>query len=214
MKYKHLLLIVFIILIFDQASKIYIKTNFYLGEHINVLGSWFQLYFIENEGMAFGMKILDNELGKIILSLFRLVAVVFGFFYIKKLTTQGHTRGFLICAALILAGATGNLIDGLFYGLIFTDTPYYQEVSQLTFSGNGYGKFLHGRVVDMLYFDLIDTTWPSWIPIWGGKPFKFFEPIFNIADVAISTGILTLLVFQGKLIKPKETKTEDPSPTT
>lgn len=215
MKYKHILLIVFAVLLIDQLSKIYIKTNFYLGEHIWVFENWFQLYFIENEGMAFGMKILDNDLGKLILTLFRLVAVVFGFFYIKKLILKGHSKGFLVCAALILAGAAGNLIDCLFYGLIFTDTPYYQEVSQLTFAGNGYGKFLHGRVVDMLHFPMIDTVLPNWVPIWGGERFTFFDPIFNIADMAISTGIITLLVFQNKLIKPEllEQKKEENSST-
>jgi signal peptidase II len=200
-KYKHILLIVFTILLVDQISKIYIKTNFYLGEHINVLGSWFQLYFIENEGMAFGMKILDNDWGKLILTLFRLCAVVFGFFWVKKLVQEKHTKGLLVCAALILAGAAGNLIDCLFYGLIFTDTQFPYEVAQLTFNGNGYGRFLHGRVVDMLYFPLIDTTWPEWVPYFGGKALRFFEPIFNIADMAISTGIITLLVFQNKFLK-------------
>lgn len=212
MKYKHVLLIVILILLVDQISKIYIKTNFFLGEHVWVAGNWFQLYFIENEGMAFGMKILDNDLGKLLLTSFRLIAVCFGFYYIKKLIQHGHTKGFLVCAALILAGAAGNLIDCLFYGLIFTDTPYYQEVSQLTFDGNGYGRFLHGRVVDMLHFPMIDTVLPEWVPIWGGKPFTFFDPIFNIADVSISTGIITLLVFQNKFIKP--TQKEQDVPTT
>ncbi len=200
MKYKHILWIVLLLVLVDQASKIYIKTHFYLGEHIPVFGSWFELYFIENEGMAFGMKLLDNDLGKLLLTTFRFVAVCFGFFWVNKLVKQGYGKGLLLCAALILAGALGNLIDGLFYGLIFTDTRFPYEVSQLTFSGNGYGRFLHGRVVDMLYFPLIDTTWPEWVPYFGGKALRFFEPIFNIADTAISTGIITLLVFQKRLL--------------
>lgn len=210
MKYKHILLIVFAVLLVDQISKIYIKTHFYYGEHINVLGEWFQLYFIENEGMAFGMKILDNDLGKLILTLFRLCAVVFGFFWMKKLIKQGYKKGLLICGALILAGAAGNLIDCLFYGLIFSETQFPYEVAQFTAFGEGYGSLFHGKVVDMLYFDLIDTTWPDWVPYFGGRPLRFFEPIFNIADAAISTGIITILVFQKKLLSPitpqKDTK--------
>ncbi|OJU76255.1 MAG: lipoprotein signal peptidase [Bacteroidetes bacterium 47-18] len=208
MKYKHILLLVLLLIVIDQVSKIYIKTHFYLGEYIQVFGSWFQLYFIENEGMAFGMKILDNDLGKLILTLFRLCAVAFGFFWVKRLVRQGHRKSLLICASLILAGAAGNLIDCLFYGLIFTDTQFPYEVSQLTFSGNGYGQFLHGRVVDMLYFPLIDTTWPQWMPWVGGKSFRFFEPIFNLADSLISVGIITLLLFQNKMLKPREKASE------
>lgn len=203
MKYKHILLIVILLVVIDQISKIYIKTHFYLGDSIPVLGSWFELYFIENEGMAFGMKILDNDLGKLILTLFRLCAVVFGFFWVKRLAAQGHKKSLLICATLILAGAAGNLIDCLFYGMIFTDTQFPYEVSQLTFAGNGYGRFLHGRVVDMLHFPLIDTTWPEWMPWVGGKTFRFFEPIFNLADSMISVGIITLLLFQNRMLKPR-----------
>jgi len=204
-KYKHILLIVFAVLLVDQVSKIYIKTHFYLGEHINVLGNWFELYFIENEGMAFGMKILDNDLGKLILTLFRLCAVIFGFFWMKKMLTQGYKKGLLICGALILAGAAGNLIDCLFYGLIFSETQFPYEVAHFTAFGEGYGSLFHGKVVDMLYFPLIDTMWPDWVPYFGGKPLRFFEPIFNVADMAISTGILTILVFQKKLLAQQKT---------
>ncbi len=208
MKYKHILLIVFAILLIDQLSKIYIKTHFYLGEEINVIGSWFRLYFIENEGMAFGMKILDNELGKLILTLFRLVAVSFGFYWVYQLSKKQYHKGIMVCAALILAGAAGNLIDSLFYGMLFTPTEFPYEVSKFA-NGNvqGYGKFLHGRVVDMLSFPLIETTWPEWVPYFGGKRLGFFDPIFNIADAAISVGIITLLLFQGRWLPKAQTTT-------
>lgn len=199
------------ILILDQWSKIYIKTNFYLGESVNVIGDWFKLCFIENEGMAFGMTISDAPYGKVALTVFRFIAVTFGFFWVKKLSKQGYKKGLMICASLILAGAAGNLIDSIFYGIIFTDTKFPLEVAQLTFSGNGYAPILFGKVVDMLYFPIIeDAIYPQWIPGLGGKTFTFFAPIFNIADSAISVGIISLLLFQKRLLKKDETIT---SPT-
>ncbi len=205
MKYKHVLIIIFVILIIDQLSKIYIKTNFYLGETIPVFGDWFKLCFIENEGMAFGMTISDAPYGKVALTLFRLIAVTFGFFWVKKLSKQGYRKGLMICASLILAGAAGNLIDSIFYGAIFTTAQFPLEVSQFTFSGDGYAPLLFGKVVDMLYFPLIeDAVYPQWLPIVGGKTFTFFAPIFNIADSAISVGIITLLFFQKRLLQKDE----------
>ncbi|MFA6058827.1 MAG: lipoprotein signal peptidase [Taibaiella sp.] len=201
MKYKHLLFIVFLILLVDQIIKIYVKTHFIIGEAgaVQVAGNWFQLFFIENEGMAFGMTIMDNPLGKVLLTVFRLVAVSFGFFWVKKLVKKGYSKGLLICAALILAGAAGNLIDSMFYGLIFTESSFSQ-LAQFVPPGKGYGAFLHGRVVDMFYFPMIDTIWPKWVPFFGGKALRFFEPIFNLADAAISVGVITLLVFQKKFL--------------
>ncbi|CAG0982404.1 signal peptidase II [Anaerolineae bacterium] len=188
-----------LVIIADQFSKFYIKTNFYYGEEINVLGSWFRLHFIENEGMAFGMRLSDAATGKLILTLFRLVAVVFGFFLLRRLVDKKYHTGMLVCGSLILAGALGNLIDSIFYGMIFTESSFH--IAKLVPFGEGYGKLFHGRVVDMLYFPLIDTTWPSWVPVWGGKPFAFFEPVFNIADAAISCGVITLLLFQKRFMQ-------------
>ncbi len=215
MKYKHTLIIVFLVLFIDQVLKLYIKTHFYLGESIPMLGNWGQLYFIENEGMAFGMTLTDAAIGKIILTLFRLIAVVYGFFLVKRLTVQGYSKGLLICASLILAGAAGNLIDSMFYGVFFTESGYDPfNVAKLVPWGKGYAPFLYGHVVDMFYFPLIDTTWPTWVPYFGGKSFQFFEPVFNFADAAISTGVLVLVFFQKKLIKKKSVQDlTEPAPS-
>lgn len=199
MKYRHAILIVLLVILIDQFSKIYIKTNFYYGEEVNVMGTWFRLHFIENAGMAFGMKLGDAATGKLLLTLFRLVAVVFGFFLLKRLVNKGYHKGLIICGSLILAGALGNLIDSIFYGLIFTESSFH--IAQMVPMGQGYGKVFHGLVVDMLYFPIIDTVLPEWVPIWGGKPFSFFDPVFNIADAAISCGVITLLVFQKKFMQ-------------
>jgi signal peptidase II len=218
LKYRNAILIVLLIIVADQVLKFYIKTHFANGDDVKIMGNWFRLHFIENEGMAYGMKISESVVGKLLLSTFRLVAVVFGFYLLKRLVDKGYTRGAIICGALILAGALGNLIDSMFYGLIFTDSPYScfsgnydsmhnmlqnhnkMAVACLSQVGHGYGKFLQGKVVDMLYFPIIDTQMPKWVPFLGGKNFIFFEPVFNIADAAISVGVLTLVFFQKRLI--------------
>ena len=213
MKYKHSLLIIFLIILIDQVLKIYVKLNFNYGESVSVMGDWFQFYFIENDGMAYGMKIMDSTMGKMILTVFRLFAVGFGFWYLKKIFTQDkYKTGLLVCASMILAGAAGNLIDSIFYGVMFDKGLAYNPMVQdyvsyvgiaKMFNGQGYAPLLHGCVVDMFYFPIIDTTLPSWMPIVGGNHFRFFEPIFNFADFAISTGVIVLLVFQSKLLQPK-----------
>lgn len=202
LKYRHIVLIVVLILLADQLLKFWIKTNMTIAEQFPVISSWFYIHFIENEGMAYGLK-FGGEFGKIALTLFRLVAVVVGFFYMNKLVKEQYHKGLLICGALILAGAAGNLIDSMFYGLIFSASTRY-DVAQFMPSGGGYGTFLHGNVVDMLYFPLFDGTLPDWVPFWGGEHFIFFRPVFNIADAAISVGVIAILLFQKRFLVKKE----------
>lgn len=204
MKYRYAVLIILLVIIADQALKIYIKTNFVYSQEINIFGDWFKLHFIENEGMAFGMKLSQAAVGKLVLTLFRLVAVVFGFFLLKQVVKKGYSRGAIICGALILAGALGNLIDSIFYGMIFTESSFH--VAKLVPWGQGYGTLFHGKVVDMLYFPLYQGVLPDWVPFWGGKYFEFFEPVFNIADAAISVGVLVLVFFQKRLVHKKLVK--------
>ena len=175
----------------------------YYGEQINLLGNGFRLLFIENEGMAWGWK-LGGDGGKLILTVFRLVAVILGVFYIKKLLRKENHPGFLVCVALIFAGAFGNLIDSMFYGLIFSPSEHGYPIAQLFPHGGGYGSFLHGKVVDMIYCPIIDTTWPSWMPFVGGERLTFFDPVFNIADASISSGVIAILVFQKKFFKSSQ----------
>lgn len=208
MNRRNFFLIILVILVLDQVLKIYIKTNYYLGEEHNVLGSWFRLHFVENAGMAWGWK-FGGDWGKILLTLFRLAAVIVGFFYLRVMLTKKFPRGLMICAALIYAGALGNLIDSMFYGLIFEETTYTTIGD--AFTGKGYAGFLHGKVVDMLYFPMIHTNLPSWIPFVGGKEFTFFDPVFNIADTAISTGVITILVFQRRFF-PKSSPPSQQEP--
>lgn len=209
MKLRSAVLIILLVLLADQALKIWIKTSFPFGHVMDILGlPWAKLYFIENEGMAWGWK-LGGETGKVLLTLFRLAAVLFGTWYLGKIVKQQYTRGFIICASLIYAGAVGNLIDSIFYGMIFEESSYSQ-VAKL-FPEKGYAGFLHGRVVDMLYFPMVRSTFPSWMPFIGGEPFEFFSPIFNIADASISAGVLTLLVFQKRFFR--RAGDEDPHAT-
>ncbi|MBL7765931.1 MAG: lipoprotein signal peptidase [Chitinophagaceae bacterium] len=201
-KLKHVIFIVLAVLIFDQALKIYIKTHFFYGEEINVLGHWFKLHFIENEGMAFGMK-FGEDWGKLFLTLFRLCAVAWGFYFIQTtLIRQKYSNGLIFCSALILAGALGNSIDSVFYGKIFSASSFH--VAHFTAWGQGYGQLFHGHVVDMLYFPILQGTFPSWMPFWAGEPFEFFRPVFNIADASISGGVIAIFVFQRSLLKKEE----------
>jgi signal peptidase II len=196
---KKVIALILVILFIDQAIKFYIKLNFFVGEEHSMIGSWARLHFIENEGMAWGMK-FGGSFGKIILTLFRLGAVIWGSFLIKGFITKQYHSGFIFCAALIFAGAVGNLIDSMFYGLLFSESlPYTAQVASFLPETGGYAPFLHGKVVDMFYFPMIrDAHFPSWFPIWGGEEFEFFRPVFNFADMAISTGVIALFVFQGK----------------
>ena len=203
MKLRSAVLLILLIIFIDQALKIWIKTSFPFGHVSDMLGlSWAKLYFIENEGMAWGWK-FGGEWGKVILTLFRLVAVLFGSWYLVKIIRQNHSTGFIVCASLIYAGALGNLIDSMFYGMLFGESTYSQ-VAQMFPPEGGYAGFLHGRVVDMLYFPMVHATYPTWFPFIGGKEFEFFSPIFNIADASISIGVITLLVFQKQFFKTEE----------
>ncbi|PWA04296.1 lipoprotein signal peptidase [Flavobacterium psychrotolerans] len=186
-------LLIFIILIIDQVSKIFIKTHFVLGEELNVF-SWFKILFIENEGMAWGTEI-PGTYGKLFLTIFRLIAVSAIGYWLWDSVQKKASNYLLVAIALIFAGALGNIIDSVFYGIIFDDS--HNHLATL-FSDNPYGKVFHGKVVDMLYFPILEGNFPSWLPFWGGNDFKFFNAIFNIADLAISTGVGILIVFNKK----------------
>jgi signal peptidase II len=206
---SRLLLIIFLVLIIDQALKVWIKTNFSLGEEIVIFKDWFILHFVENNGMAFGFE-FAGEYGKLFLSIFRIIAVIAIGWYLFRLTRHKEIPfGFLVCIALIFSGAIGNIIDSLFYGMIFNHS--YGQVADFLPEGGGYATFLHGRVVDMFYFPLIQTTLPEWLPFWGGNDFIFFRPVFNIADSSITVGIFSILLFYRKQFNSldKEVKESD-----
>jgi signal peptidase II len=196
MSLKKAYALIFIILLVDQLSKIYIKTHFVLGEEVTVF-NWFKILFIENEGMAWGAQI-PGSYGKIILTLFRLVAVTLIGYWLWDSVKKKSSNYLIVAIALILAGAFGNIIDSVFYGVIFNDS--YHEVATL-FSNQPYGTYFHGKVVDLFYFPIWQGNLPSWLPIWGGRFFTFFNAIFNVADMAISTGVGILLVFNNKAFK-------------
>ncbi len=187
-------LIIFVVLVIDQVIKIWIKTHMYWHESIRVT-DWFYIYFTENNGMAFGMELF----GKLFLTLFRLVAVTFIGYLLYKFVKRDMKTGFIVCVALILTGALGNIVDSVFYGVLFNESTYSQIASFLPEEG-GYAPLFYGRVVDMLYFPIIDTHWPEWMPLVGGERFIFFSPIFNFADTAISCGIIALLLFYSKYL--------------
>lgn len=181
--YTKPLLLIFFVLVADQALKTWIKTNMMLGQEYKILGNWFIIHFTENNGMAFGLE-FGGEFGKLALSLFRVIAVAgigYGLHYLIK---GKHHRGLILNVALIFAGAMGNIIDSVFYGVIYD-----------------YAGLMHGQVVDMLYFPIFKGTFPSWFPFWANEPFEFFRPVFNLADAAISVGVISILIFQKKYFK-------------
>lgn len=195
---KKPLILIFAILIVDQILKISIKLDMCLGQEISLIGSWCKIHFIENEGMAFGMA-FGGDWGKLILTLFRIIASVIIFIYLKKIVEKKESKLTIYSMALIFAGAVGNIIDSIFYGVIFSESSFFHSAT--IFKG-GYGSLFHGKVVDMFYFPLIDSTFPSWFPVVGGEPFRFFNAIFNFADASISIGVcllvISLVFFQKK----------------
>lgn len=195
-------IIIVAVIVVDQVLKIWVKTHFCYGEELEIF-SWFKLLFIENNGMAFGM-----EMGsKLVLTWFRIIAVILLIYYITRLCRQGDLRplGYTVCIALITAGAAGNVIDCIAYGLIFNQ-PNYGEVAMLFPADGGYASIFNGRVVDMLYFPLAEWDWPQWMPAIGGDHFIFFQPVFNIADATLSVGVIVLILFYSRHLSPKRTE--------
>ncbi len=181
--YTKPLLLIFLVLLIDQVSKIWIKTNMSMGQEFNILGDWFIIHYTENNGMAFGLE-FGGEFGKLALSLFRIAAVGGIGYGLHYLIRHKYHRGLILNVALIFAGALGNIIDSVFYGVIWD-----------------YAGLFHGRVVDMLYFPILEGIFPEWVPIWGGEDYIFFRPVFNIADAAISVGVITIMIFQNHYFK-------------
>lgn len=189
------ILVILTVLIIDQVIKILVKTNMYWHESIRIT-DWFYIYFTENPGMAFGMEIFN----KLFLTMFRIAAVIAIGWYIRRIIKEGLKTGYVVCVSLILAGALGNIIDSVFYGVIFNESTHAQIASFMP-EGGGYTGWCYGRVVDMFYFPIIDANWPEWMPFVGGDHFVFFSPIFNFADAAISCGIVALILFYSKYLK-------------
>ncbi len=212
MSLKKASFIIILILLIDQISKIYIKTHFALHDDVSVL-SWFEIVFIENDGMAWGTKLSDffsfisDKSAKLFLTLFRIAAVTGIAFWLVDVTKNKKSKTLIFAISIIFAGALGNIIDSVFYGILFSDS--HLQVATFLPEGGGYAGVFHGKVVDMLHFPIWRGVLPEWFPFFGGKSFSFFDPVFNVADMAISTGIGILIVFNKKAFK-ETSKTETP----
>lgn len=206
MSFKKSIFIIVLILIIDQISKIYIKTHFVLGESLPVF-EWFKIAFVENEGMAWGAKI-PGQYGKLTLTIFRLIAIVGIGYWLWDSIKKKHSRILIISITLIFAGAMGNIIDSVFYGIIFNDS--HLQIATMFPPDGGYGSLFHGKVVDMLHFQIYNGILPDWLPFFGGTYFSFFDPVFNVADVAISTGIGILILFNKRAFNEPTKKIEIP----
>lgn len=201
-------IIIIVVIAVDQLSKIWVKTHFFYGEEF-LITQWFRILFIENNGMAFGME-LGN---KLILTSFRIIAVIAFCYYLWKIRNRNDLpRGYVVCIALITAGALGNVIDCIFYGVIF-DAPHYPQVAQMFPPDGGYSSIFQGRVVDMLYFPLCEWNWPDWLPFVGGNHFVFFQPIFNVADASLCVSVVVLIFFYAKYLSKDNKNTQKTTPS-
>lgn len=199
---KKALIIVVLILIIDQTLKVWVKTHMEIGDSISVIGNWFYLHFVENEGMAYGMTFGGNY-GKLFLSVFRLIAIVGIGYYLFSIIRKKYHIMLIVSISFIFAGAIGNMIDSAIYGLIFSKSGPF-TLAEFWPADGGYQTFLHGRVVDMFYFPIAEGYWPQWVPFFGGNKYEFFQPVFNIADASISIGVAILILFQKKFYVTKK----------
>jgi signal peptidase II len=199
MKILKYFLIAFAVIAIDQASKLLVHKYMGLHDEVNVLGEWFKLHYLLNPGMAFGIR-WESEFGKLALTLFRIIAMFgIGYYLLNMIRKQSHP-GFLVCLALILGGAIGNVIDSTFYGVLLNNAPFDSPT-----------PWFHGQVIDMLFFPIFNFTWPEWVPFLGGQDFLFFSPVFNIADSSIFIGVASILIFQKRFFKEKEVNPNEPS---
>lgn len=195
---KKSVLFIIIILLADQALKILIKTHMIIGQEVHLFGNWGLIHFIENNGMAFGME-MGGKPGKLILSIFRIIAIIGIGWYLTNLINKKANVGLILAVSAIMAGAIGNIIDSAFYGMIFSES--FNQPAILFPPGGGYSSFLHGKVVDMFYFPIINTHWPDWLPFRPGQSFIFFRPVFNLSDASITCGVFSIILFQKKMFK-------------
>ncbi|MDA9358670.1 lipoprotein signal peptidase [Saprospiraceae bacterium] len=206
---------IIVVLIIDQWLKVHIKLTYPIGEGFKMFGQdWARIHFVENKGMAFGLE-MGGAAGKYALSIFRILMVGLLGYIIKGLVQVKESKWLIVCFSLIIAGAIGNIIDSMVYGLIFSASSFHGPVAQFMPESGGYAPFLQGKVVDMFHFPMVTTTWPEWVPKWGGSSFEFFRPVFNVADAAISVGVIAILLFHRRFFtKPEDVKIQSETTST